>query len=101
VRHELLAVADAEHGNAEIEDRGIGGRAFGIVNAARPAGDDDAARGGELGGRGFAGAYFGVDTEIADFAGEQVAVLSSGIEDDDLCGGVQITMLAEKRNRRR
>ena len=42
VRHELLAVADAEHGLAAVEDCGIDGGAARVVDAGWAAGDDDA-----------------------------------------------------------
>src|SRR5262245_6096234 len=42
---ELHAVADAEDGNAEGEDGRIAVRGTGVVDARRPAGEDDAARG--------------------------------------------------------
>ena len=45
VRHQLLAVADAQHGPAEAENGGVDGGAGGIVDAAGAAGDDEAARG--------------------------------------------------------
>ena len=51
-------------------------------------------RGGQLGGGSFTGPDFGVDAQIADFARDQVAVLSAGIEDDDLRIGIQVTMVA-------
>ena len=37
-------------------------------------------------GGGFAGGYFGVDAEFADLAGDEMTVLSSGVEDGDLGG---------------
>ena len=39
---------------------------------------------------GLAGAHLGVDAEVADLAGDQVAILAPGIEDDDLWCGVQV-----------
>ena len=39
--HELHAVADAQHRDAEIEDAGIDLGAAGFVDAGRPAGKDD------------------------------------------------------------
>ena len=42
VRHELLPVADAEHRLAAAKDRRVHRGTAGVVDAARPAGDDDA-----------------------------------------------------------
>src|SRR5262249_21414528 len=81
VRHQLLAVADAEHRYAEREDRGIDGRALGVVDAARTAGDNDAAHAGELGRRCFTGAHLGV---VAELAGDQMTILAARVEYDDL-----------------
>jgi hypothetical protein len=39
---ELLAVADAENRYPSAQNRGVDGRAGGVVNAAGAAGDDDA-----------------------------------------------------------
>ena len=90
VRHELLAVADTQDRAAERENGGIDGGAGGIVNAARAAGDDDALGVREFGGGSFAGADFGVDAQFADLAGDEVTVLSAGVEDDNLRWRVQI-----------
>ncbi len=48
MRHQLLAVADAEHGMAVAQNGRVNGRAGGIVNAGRSAGDDQTARGSEF-----------------------------------------------------
>ena len=45
---------------------------------------------GEFGGGSFAGADLGVDAEVADLAGYQVAILPAGIQNDDLRCGVQV-----------
>ena len=42
--HGLLAVADAEDGDAEGEDLGGGARAAGVGDAGRAAGEDDGQR---------------------------------------------------------
>ncbi len=88
MRHDLLAVADAEDGGAGGEQRGIDGGAAGIVNAGGSAGDDDSFSSGERGDGSFTGGDFGVDSEVANFAGDEMAVLSSGIEDGDLRGQI-------------
>ena len=95
VRHELLAVADAEHRHAEREDGGIHrGAARGRRRWTGSAGDDDALGSGEFGGRRLAGADLGIDAEVADLAGDQMAILAPGVEDDDLSCRVQLPMVA-------
>ena len=86
VRHQLLAVANAEHRNAGIEQCRIDGGAARIVNAGRTAGDDDAFASGQRGRRRFAGSHLGVNAQFADFTGDEMTVLSSGVEDGDLRG---------------
>ena len=72
VRHQLLAVADAEDGGPAAKDRGIHCGAAGLVNAGGAAGDDDpsAARSS---GRSFAWQDLGVDAEFANLAGDQMS----------------------------
>ena len=86
----LLAVADAHDRAAERENGGVDRGASRVVDAARSAGDDDAAGVRELGGRGLADADFRVDAQFADLTGNQVTVLAAGVEDDNLRCGVQI-----------
>ena len=86
VRHQLLPVANAQHRNSGIEQRRIDGRAAGIVNAGRTAGDDDPFASCQLGGGRFAGSHFRVNAEFADLTGDEMTVLSSGVEDGDLGG---------------
>ena len=86
MRHQLVAVADAEDGRAGSKQRGIDGGAAGIVNAGRSSGDDDAFASTERCRRSFTGGNFGVDAEIADTAGDEMTILSSGVEDGNLRG---------------
>ena len=94
MRHELLAVADAENGDAEIEDGGIYGGAAGIVDAAGTARNDQALGDSEFGRRSFAGPDLGIHAQFPDLARLQMGVLSPGIEDDNLCCWVQVFRLA-------
>ena len=96
VRHELLAVADAEHRHAQRKDRRVHRRALGVVDAARPAGDDDAPGGREFRRRRLAGADLRVHAEVAHLPGDQVAILPPRIEDDDLSCRVQVPSLASR-----
>ncbi len=50
----------------------------------------DAARVGEFGGRRFADAHLGVNAQFADLSGDEVAILATGVQDDDLRCGDQI-----------
>src|SRR5688500_15617052 len=86
-REQLVAVADAEDGHAQLVDRGIDGRAGGLDDARRTAGDDDAARGAEGGGGSVDVGDGGVDAKLTDPAGDEVAVLATGVENDDLAHG--------------
>jgi len=84
MRHELLTVADAEHGRTRSEQRRIDGGAARIVHARRTARNNDALAPEERRGRSLAGHDLRIHSEVANFAGDQMAVLSAGIEDSDL-----------------
>jgi hypothetical protein len=77
--YELLAVADAEGREARGENGGIHGGAGMVVNAAGPAGDDDAAYVAQCVNGCFAGINFGGHAEFPHLAGNQVAVLTPGV----------------------
>ena len=83
--HELEAVADAQDRDAEVEDPAREqGRAF-LVDALRPAGQDDARAWASL--MASSGTVeredFGIDAELADLAGDELGVLRPEIEDED------------------
>ena len=83
--HELEAVADAEHRDAELEDAGVAFRRVGLVHARRAAAQDDA-RGGRLADflrRGLPGDDPAVDVEFADAPGDELAVLGSEIQHEN------------------
>ena len=87
--HNLLAVAEAQHGNAQLEDARIDGRRVLGVHAGRPARQDDG-RGRELAhllGGDVARDDFRVHVQIAHAAGDQLPVLGSEIDDDDQLAG--------------
>src|SRR5215469_14103133 len=44
VRHELQAIADPEHGQAQIEDAQVGIRSILVIDRGRAAGENDADR---------------------------------------------------------
>ena len=70
MRHQLQAVADAQHGGAAVENFGIDCRTAAVVNARRAAGDDQTFAAGEFGGGSLAGAHFGIDAEFADLSAQ-------------------------------
>src|SRR5205823_6849524 len=86
-REQLVAVADAENGHAEVVDRAIDRGARGLGDARRPARDDEAAGAAQVGGGAVDVGDDGVDAELADAAGDEVAVLPTRVEDDDLVHG--------------
>ena len=81
VRHELEAVAKSEHGDTEIENRGINGRRTVDVNAVRAAGEDDAL--GVLCANGVKTHAVGHDLAVyialADAACDQLVILSAEV----------------------
>src|SRR5262245_7399829 len=85
VREELEAVADAGHRNAELDDPRVHrGRAV-VVDARRPAREDDRARihrPDRVEGNG-AGLDLAVDVLLADSSRNQLRVLRPEIEDED------------------
>ena len=72
----------------DAKQRRIDGGAAGIVNTGRSAGDDDAFASCQRGRGRFAGSHFRVDAKFANLAGDEMAVLSSGVEDRDLGGQI-------------
>src|SRR5579871_4186028 len=84
MRHQLLAVANSEDRRAGFEKRRVDGGALRIVNARGPAGYNHAAAAREFRGRRLAGRDLCIHAQVANFAGDEMAILSSGIEDGDL-----------------
>src|SRR5688572_21931886 len=82
-----MAVADTEHGNAERVDPRVDRGTGGLDHAGRSARDDDPARTGKRRGRGVDVADGSVHAQLADPARDQVAVLTTRVEDDDLAHG--------------
>jgi hypothetical protein len=85
VDDELEAVADAERGQAEREDGGVGGRGVGVVDGGWASAEDDAdgVVGLDFGEWGGAGEDYGEDVVFADPAGDELGVLRAEVEDDD------------------
>ena len=101
--HGLLPVAEAEHGNAQLEDgsRSTAGRVLG-VHARRTARQDDGRRRqrAHLVGRDVAGHDFGVHVQVAHAAGDKLPVLRSKIQhDDQLLSGLRTSATVPPRRR--
>ena len=86
LRQQLAAVADAEDGQAEREDRRIDGGRAGRVNRARAAGEDDAdgVEGADGRKRRIVRQHLAVNVALAHAAGDELVVLAAEIQDQDL-----------------
>ena len=82
MRHELAAVANAEHGDAELEYLRIYLRRAGRVNALRAAGEDDAdgVVGFYLFYRHAVRLYLAVNITFADSARDQLIILAAEVQ---------------------
>ena len=85
-RHGHLAVADAEHGHAGIEDRLRRARRAGLVHGFRPAREDHAlgAHLAEGGFRLLERDDLAIDALLADAAGDQLGDLTAEIDNQNL-----------------
>ena len=100
LHHELHAVADAEDGEAEVEEGGVDLGGAGLVDAAGAAGEDDAF-GGERADAvegGGEGEDLAVDLAFADAPGDELAVLRAEVEDDDLFLGLHGVIVYQRQN---
>jgi len=84
--NELFAVADAEDRLAEFQHRRVDGGAGAIIYAAGAAGDDNAADRSKLPGLDITGENSRGNAKVTNLAGDQVAVLSTCVEDCYLSG---------------
>ena len=85
LRHQLVAVADAEHRNTEVEDRRVNLRASRLVDARRTTRKDDA--------RGVPRSQFcrrqivrddlGIDVRLTYAPGDELRVLRAQVDDED------------------
>ena len=84
-RHQLGAVADAEHGQPAAPDRGVGLGGAVVVHGHRAAREDDRPDPAplELGHRRVVGQQLRVDVELADAARDQLGELAAEVEDGD------------------
>ena len=88
----LMAVAEAQDGKAQVKDGGVDGRSVLGIHRCRTAGKDE--RGGvhlaNLVGRDVAGNDLGIHVEVADATGNELTVLRTKVEYEDLCGSMLI-----------
>ena len=89
---DLMAVAEAQDGKAQVKDGGVDGRSVLGVHGSRTAGKDER-RGVHLAnliGRDVAGNNLGIHVEVADATGNELTVLRTKVEYEDLCGSLLI-----------
>ena len=86
--HELQPVADAQHRHTQLEHGAVDERRAGLLDAERAPGEDDPARskGADLLHRHRARVDFAVHVQLANAARDQLRVLRTEIEDEDLLG---------------
>ena len=87
-----MAVAEAQDGKAQVKDGGIDGRSVLGVHGGRAARKDER-RGVHLAnliGRDVAGNDLGIHVEVADATGNELTVLRTKVEYEDLCGSLLI-----------
>ncbi len=85
LRHRLHAVADAEHRDAEFEDRARRRGRLRLGGGLGAAGKDDAlrAKAADFFVRDVPRVDFAVDAELADPPGDELRVLRAEVEDQD------------------
>ena len=83
--HELMAVAESQHGDPHLKDTVVNGRCVFRIDAARTAGQDDGFRilGFDLFQRICVRNDFAVDSAFTDASGNQLGVLSPEVDDQD------------------
>ena len=87
-----MAVAEAQDGKAQVKDGRIDGRSVLGIHGSRAAGKDER-RGVHLAnlvGRDVAGNDLGIHVEVADATGNELTVLRTKVEYEDLCGSILI-----------
>ena len=89
---DLMAVAEAQDGKAQVKDGGVDGRSVLGIHGSRTAGKDE--RGGvhlaNLIGRDVTGNDLRIHVEVADATGNELTVLRTKVEYEDLCGSMLI-----------
>ena len=84
--HELQPVADAQDGDSHLEHRAVHQRRAGLLHAEGAAGEDDPVRreSADLLDGHRAGMDLAVDVQLAHAPGDELRVLRSEVEDEDL-----------------
>ena len=82
MRHELAAVADAQHRDTQLEQLRVALGRLLIINTVRPAGKDDADRVhcADLIDRGLIGLDLAVYIMLADTPRDQLVILTAEVE---------------------
>ena len=86
VHHQLLAVADAQHGDAHLEQGLVHHGGVGLEHGGRAAGEDKGVRrkGADLLHGGAEGLDLAVHAALADAAGHQQVVLAAEVQNQNL-----------------
>ncbi len=98
-RHQLVAVADAEHRHAEVQNGGVEmGRGL-VINAVGPAGEDDA--GVALGANGIqrdlvVAADLREDVLLADAAGDELVILPAEVQHKNFFHSISFSLSVKK-----
>ena len=88
VHHELQSIADAEHGQAQLEHARVRGRSVGVIHRRGAAGKNDAYRGvaANLFQAGGARQHYRKDILFTDAARDELRILRPEVEDYDGLG---------------
>ena len=86
---QLVAVTQAQYRQSQVEQRGVVGGLFAIVDAGGTAGENQAADIFEIGSVGLRRANIGVDVETANAVGDEMGVLPAEVQNDDALGQAQ------------
>ena len=87
-----MAVAKAQDGKTQVKDGGVDGRSVLGVHGGRAAGKDErrGVHSANLVGRDVAGDNLGIHVKVADATGNELTVLRTKVEYEDLCGSILI-----------
>ena len=81
VRHELLAIADAEDGESRDVEHAASMWGCRVRRRCGATGDDDSLRPEQFEAGVSLGANLGVDTQVTHFAGDQMAILAACVRE--------------------
>ena len=88
VHHELQSIADAQHGQAQLQHARVGGRRISVIDRRRAAGKNNPDRGvaANFFQRGRAGEHYRENILFTDAARDELRILRPEIEDYDGLG---------------